>query len=201
MVAGGNGGSGRLVSVELYDVAKEQWEGGTAMTTARSSHGMVFLPDVGAMGAVMVAGGFGRSYLASVEFAVPTTTTTSTMTTTTITSITTSTITSTSTTTTSITTSTTTWLQVTDRCDLLADMCDRGKNLTCSLEVYECRYGIAEESTSKKNNVGAIVGGALGGLVFLAVLVFVAYRCGGGRGNTADAKAVENATHQDNAYA
>eukprot|EP00729_Bicosta_minor_P020616 gene20616-25021_t len=100
MVAGGNGGSGRLVSVELYDVAKEQWEGGTAMTTARSSHGMVFLPDVGAMGAVMVAGGF--------------------------------------------------------------------------------------ESTSKKNNVGAIVGGALGGLVFLAVLVFVAYRCGGERGNTAD---------------
>lgn len=54
---------------------------------------------------------------------------------------------------------------------------------------------------SKKNNVGAIVGGALGGLVFLAVLVFVAYRCGGERGNTADAKAVENATHQDNAYA
>ena len=59
MVAGGYGkeGIGRLKSVELYDVAKEQWEGGTAMTTARSSHGMVFLPDVGARGAVMVAAG------------------------------------------------------------------------------------------------------------------------------------------------
>lgn len=98
-------------------------------------------------------------------------------------------------------------------------MCDRAKNLTCSLEVYECRYGTTtttittavdstiattitttsapfEESTSEKSNVGAIVGGALGGLVFLAVLAFVAYRCGGKRGNTADAHAVEIAAQE-----
>eukprot|EP00729_Bicosta_minor_P016148 gene16148-12721_t len=70
MVAGGYGGGGKYVaSVELYDVAKEKWEGGTEMTTARSGHGMVFLPDVGEKGTVMVAGGFGdRTYLASVEF-------------------------------------------------------------------------------------------------------------------------------------
>lgn len=37
----------------------------------------------------------------------------------------------------------------------------------------------AEESTDeKKSSVGAIVGGALGGLVLLGVLVFAGYRCG-----------------------
>jgi hypothetical protein len=48
----------------------------------------------------------------------------------------------------------------------------------CSLDVYECRYKVAEESPEeKKSNVGPIVGGALGGLVFLVALVFAGYRC------------------------
>lgn len=69
---------------------------------------------------------------------------------------------------------TTTWLQVTNRCNPLADMCDRANNLVCSLEVYECRYKTDEDS---KNNFGPPVGGALGGLMFLVLLVFGAYRC------------------------
>jgi hypothetical protein len=57
MVAGGWSGSKRLASVELYDVATGGWTDGTDMKTARSGHGMVFLPGVGVNGTVMVAGG------------------------------------------------------------------------------------------------------------------------------------------------
>lgn len=129
---------------------------------------------------VMVVGGYGDSgYLASVEFAVPATTSTTTVTST-----------SATTTSTTITTTTTTRLQVNDDCDPLADVCDKAKNLVCSLDVYECRYGTistaittttvsAEESGQEEtSNLGGIAGGTVGGAVCLAVLVFVAYRCG-----------------------
>lgn len=93
-------------------------------------------------------------------------------------------------TTTSITTSTTTRLQVNDDCDPLNDNCDKAKNLVCSLEVYECRYGTtstaitatiasAEESGQEEtSNVGGIAGGAFGGAVFLTIFGVLVYRCG-----------------------
>ena len=74
MVAGGtfddNGdaGGGSVASVELYDVKTNKWTAGVQMATARYGHGMVFLPGVdGAMGTVMVAGGYNSDFVASVE--------------------------------------------------------------------------------------------------------------------------------------
>jgi len=60
MVAGGDSGGQYLASVELYDVNTGKWRegGGKQMKTARSNHGMVFLPGVGDAGTVMVAGGY-----------------------------------------------------------------------------------------------------------------------------------------------
>ena len=75
-------------------------------------------------------------------------------------------------------------------CDPANDDCDKANNLVCSMDVYECRYGTtstkitattasAEESGQEEtSNVSGIAGGTVGGAVFLAVLVFVAYRCG-----------------------
>lgn len=108
--------------------------------------------------------------------------------TTTITTTTITTTTITTTTTTKITTTTTTRLQVNHDCDPLADVCDKAKNLVCSMDVYECRYRTTSTATTApaeesgqggtSNLAGGIAGGAVGGADFLAVLVFVAYRCG-----------------------
>lgn len=65
-----------------------------------------------------------------------------------------------------------------DECDPLNDGCDKTKNLVCVLEDYKCRYRIEESTDEKKSNTGAIVGGALGGLVLLVVFGIVVYRCG-----------------------
>lgn len=119
---------------------------------------------------------FGGTHIRAGEQVVCNTTTTTTTT-----------MTSTSATSTTVTiTTTTTRLQVNDDCDPYADVCDKAKNLVCSMDAYECRYGTTTISTAateesgqeKTSNVGGIAGGAVGGAVLLAVLVFVAYRCG-----------------------
>jgi hypothetical protein len=92
-------------------------------------------------------------------------------------------------------------LKVNDKCDPLADVCDKAKNLVCSSDVYECRYGtstttitsvedsstpapttttasVEESGEEKKSNVRAVnvVVGVVGGLVFLVILSVVVHR-------------------------
>lgn len=134
-----------------------------------------------------------KSFAAALQFYIDsgytwTTTSTTTMTSTSATiTTTTTTVTLTTATTTSITTSTTVRLQVNDMCDPYADVCDKAKNLVCSMDVYECRYGTTstkitasteESGQEKASNVGGIAGGAVGGAVFLTIFGVLVYRCG-----------------------
>lgn len=88
---------------------------------------------------------------------------------------------------TTVSSTTSSWLQVNDKCDPLADTCDKAKRLACSMEVYECRYMTTTATTApsgedsvgvQASNVSDIIGGALGGLVFLVIFSIVVYRCG-----------------------
>jgi len=52
------------------------------------------------------------------------------------------------------TTKTATRLQVTDKCDPYADMCDKAKNLVCSMDGYECRYGTTSTAITAATSIG-----------------------------------------------
>ena len=59
MVAGGSSGAGTGYDdpLYMYDVGTKQWSAGAAMPIKREFVRLVFLPDVGAQGHVMIAGG------------------------------------------------------------------------------------------------------------------------------------------------
>jgi hypothetical protein len=109
MMAGGSKYGETMDSVELYDVKHKVWKSVMKLETARRYPGMVFLPDVGVQGVVMVAGGsYSPGTLDSVEFSDPTIATTTTESTTTATTTTTTTTTKTFTSTTTTVSTTTT---------------------------------------------------------------------------------------------